>query len=75
MLVDDHTKAGEELKGIISTIGYAPDKTGPDQKAVKALSGRSADRFDREFAEKMVGMHEKDVKLFKRQAEKVTTRS
>ena len=69
-MVDDHTKAGEELKGIIGKVGYTPEKAGPDQKMIKALSGKSAARFDHEYAEMMVKDHEKAVKLFKKQSEK-----
>ena len=70
-MVDDHSKAGQELKGIASKVGYAPKKEpGPDQKHIKALSNKSSARFDHEYAEEMVDDHEKTVKLFRKQAEK-----
>ena len=69
-MAEDHTKAGEELKGIASKIGYAPDKVGPDEKMVKRLSAKSGAEFDRDYAGAMVKDHEKAVKLHRRQAEK-----
>ena len=66
----DHSKAGEELKGIAGKVGALPKKEGPKQKAVKDLSNKSAKRFDHEYAEMMVDMHQKAVKLFRKQADK-----
>ena len=69
-MVTDHSKAGEELKGIASKVGYTPKHDGPDQKMVKKLSDKSGAAFDREYADMMVEDHEKAVKLFRRQADK-----
>ena len=69
-MIADHTKAGDELKAIASKLGFTPNKTGPHEKMIKDLSGKSADRFDREYADMMVEDHEKAVKLFRRQSEK-----
>ena len=66
----DHAKAGEELKGLAGTAGAMPKKEGPKQSAVKELSKKSAKRFDHEYAEAMVDMHQKAVKLFRKQADK-----
>jgi putative membrane protein len=70
-MVTDHTKAGEELKGIASKVGFAPKKDpAADEKAVKKFSDMKTDRFDREYADFMVDDHQKAVKLFRRQADK-----
>ena len=69
-MVTDHSKSGEELKAIVSKLGYAPKNDGPNEKMVKRLTDKSDARFDREYADMMVEDHEKAVKLFRRQSEK-----
>ena len=69
-MVDDHSKAGDELKGIIGKIGYTSKKDGPNPKAVKKFTEMKAERSDREYAERMAGDHEKAVKLFRKEADK-----
>jgi putative membrane protein len=70
-MVDDHTKSGDELKGIASKVGFAPKKEpGPNEKAVKKFADMKGDRFDREYADFMVDDHQKAVKLFRKQADK-----
>jgi putative membrane protein len=69
-MVDDHTKAGDELQAIASKLGYTPKKAGPDKGDVKKFSKLKADKFDREYAKHMVKDHEKEVKLFEKQSEK-----
>ena len=69
-LTDDHSKAGDELQAIASKLGYTPKNAGPDKGDVKKFSKLKADKFDREFVNHMVKDHEKDVKLFRKEAEK-----
>ena len=70
-MVDDHSKAGDELQAIASKLGYTPPKNaGPDKGEVKKFSKMKAEKFDREYVKHMVKDHEKDVKLFQKQAEK-----
>ncbi len=66
----DHGKAGEELKAIAGKIGALPKREGPKEKAVKSLSNKSAKQFDQQYADTMVDMHEKAVKLFRKEADK-----
>jgi putative membrane protein len=67
MLVDDHSKAMDELKSLASKKNVAlPTEPTAEQKAEKArLSKLSGRAFDDAFAKAMVGDHEKAVKLFR----------
>lgn len=71
-LEDDHSKASEELKGIAQKLGVALpaslDKK--HQGKVDKLSKVKAQDFDRQFAKDMVSDHEKDVKAFRKEADK-----
>lgn len=70
-MVDDHSKANDELKQVASTKGFAvPEKLEPKhQKAVDKLSKVKGAEFDREYARLMVSDHEADVKEFKKEAQ------
>jgi putative membrane protein len=72
-MIDDHTKAGDELKGIVSKLGYTPKKEGPNQRVLKDFTKKSVKRFDHEYAEYMVDDHKKAVKLFRKEADKGKT--
>jgi|SRR4051812_41066497 putative membrane protein len=69
-MVDDHTKAGEQLKATLSAKGMAPPtKIDPDaQKAYDRLSKLSGPQFDRAYIDDMVKDHRKDAKLFQDEA-------
>ncbi len=71
-LEDDHSKANQELMGIAQKLGVsvpaALDKK--HQGKVDKMSKVKAQDFDRRFAKEMVDDHEKDVKAFKKQADK-----
>ncbi|MGE0117819.1 MAG: DUF4142 domain-containing protein [Dongiaceae bacterium] len=70
-MVDDHTKAGDELAQIarqknVEVSGELP----PDANAAKdRLSGLSGSDFDREYMTMMVADHEKAVDLFTKYSE------
>lgn len=69
-MVDDHTKAGEELMAIASGKGMMLP-TAPDPKhqmAMQKLSALSGDKFDKEYAKMMVKDHKKTVALFQKEA-------
>jgi putative membrane protein len=70
-MVDDHTKANEELKPIAEKLGVALPTApeGKHAKMVKDLSKKDK-RFDHEYAEAMVKDHEKAVKLFEKTSKK-----
>jgi putative membrane protein len=71
-LEDDHSKANDELKGIAQKLGVnlpaSLDKK--HQGMVDKMNKVKAQDFDRTFAKDMVSDHEKDVKDFRKQADK-----
>lgn len=71
-LEEDHSKANQELMDIAKKNGVnvpaSLDKK--HQAQVEKMSKVKPDEFDRRFAKEMVDDHEKDVKKFRRQAEK-----
>lgn len=70
MLVEDHTKAGEELKQITEEAGLSLDAALPEEalKAHEEMATLSGVEFERAFMEKMVSDHEKAVALYEKQA-------
>jgi putative membrane protein len=71
-MVDDHTKAGDELKQLAESKGVkVPAEPAMAQKAkLKVLSARSGDGFDRDYAEEVgVKAHADTVKLFQKAAQ------
>jgi putative membrane protein len=69
-IVDDHTKANEQLKQIAQSKGVelptAMDKSAHrDMEKMQKLSGAE---FDREYVKNQVSHHKKDVKEFRDQA-------
>lgn len=69
MLVDDHTKVNDELKGIASAKGVKleSEDLGSD-RAYKRLSKKTDMDFDREFVEHMIDSHEDSIKRFEKAA-------
>jgi putative membrane protein len=70
-MVDDHTKAGNELKALADTKGVkVPDEPSLAQKAsIKVLASQDGAKFDKNYAESIgVKAHEDTVKLFKKAA-------
>ena len=72
MMVDDHTKANDELKALAQSKNVTlPTAITSKQMATKdKLNGLSGDAFDREYMKMMVKDHDKTVKLFQKQADK-----
>lgn len=70
MMVDDHTKANDELKMLAQNKNVTlPTEINPKQMATREkLNGLSSDSFDREYMKTMVKDHDKTVKLFQKQA-------
>ncbi len=70
-MVEDHGKAGDELKSIVQTKGVeVPAELPPEaQKAYDDLQKKTGDEFDAAFMDLMVEDHQKAVDLFKQQAE------
>lgn len=69
-MVDDHTKANDELKDIASkeNITLPTDLDAKDQAICDRLSKLSGEAFDKAYARDMVRDHQKDVAEFKREA-------
>ena len=71
-LEDDHAKANDELKGVAQKAGVelpaSLDKK--HQAKVDRMSKVKPQDFDRRFAKEMVADHEKDVKAFRKEANK-----
>jgi len=71
-MVDDHSKANQELMSLASSKGMTLPTALDDkhQKDVTKLSAMSGAEFDRAYAKMMLKDHEKDVKEFERQSTK-----
>jgi putative membrane protein len=69
-MVDDHTKAGAELKQVAGAKGMTPPDapTPAQQKTADQLARRSGASFDKSFLNQMVLDHEKTIRLFKRES-------
>jgi putative membrane protein len=69
-MVDDHTKANEELMQLASSKGMTlPTASDPKHQAeMRKLSALSGERFDREYVKMMVKDHKKDVGEFQKEA-------
>ena len=69
-MVDDHTKANEELTRLASgkgmTLPTAPDPK--HQAEVQKLSALSGEKFDREYVKMMLKDHRKDVGEFQKES-------
>ncbi len=70
-MVDDHTKANEQLKSIAQEEGVTlpTSVNGKDQATYDRLSKLSGAEFDKQYAKHMVVDHEEDVKDFKKEAD------
>ena len=69
-MVDDHTKANEELTQLASSKGLTLP-TAPDSKhqsEMQKLSALSGEKFDREYVKMMVKDHRQDVGEFQKEA-------
>lgn len=71
-MVDDHTRANEELMRVASSKGMTPPAAldAKHQAAVQKLAALSGERFDREYARMMVGDHKKTVSEFQKEADR-----
>jgi putative membrane protein len=71
MVVDDHTKANDQLKTLAAgkNVTLPADVNIKQKETMDELSNLSGDNFDREFVKTMVKDHEAAVKLFQKQAD------
>ncbi len=72
MMVDDHSKANEELKALAQTKNISlPTTLSEDcQKTYNDLAEKSGRDFDDAFTDHMVKDHKDDIDAFKKEAEK-----
>ena len=73
MMVDDHGKAGAELKGLADQKGVKVSDTPSMTKKteIKLLSERKGSSFDQHYAESIgVKAHEDTIKLFQKEVDK-----
>ncbi len=70
MMVTDHTKASDELKGLASSHGMTlPDTLPTDKKAhLQAMQNMKGKNFDRHYMGMMDNDHQKTIDLFQKQA-------
>lgn len=69
MMVDDHTKAGNELKELAAKKKVTlPNDIGSSKSTADKLQTLNGADFDKEYVEDMVSDHEKDVAEFQKQA-------
>lgn len=71
MMMDDHSKANEELKALAARKNITlPGSLGEDeQKHVSELRELSGAEFDKKYVDMMVEDHKKDIDLFEEAAE------
>jgi putative membrane protein len=74
MMVDDHTKANNDLEAIASreNISLPSSVTKDQEKAIDKLSKKAGKDFDRAYIGMMVKDHKEDIKEFKEAEGKVT---
>ena len=76
MMVDDHGKAGTELKGLADQKGVKVSDTPTvtvKKAEIKVLSGRKGSSFDQHYADSIgVKAHQDTVKLFQKEVDKGT---
>ena len=69
-MVEDHSKAGDQLKGVASreSITLPTDISAKDQATYDRLAKLNGTAFDRAYARNMVKDHETDVAAFQKEA-------
>ncbi len=73
MMVDDHTKAGNELKELAKKKNVTlPAGIGSNKSTADKLQTLNGADFDKAYVEDMVSDHEKDVAEFQKQANSAT---
>lgn len=73
-MVDDHSKANEELTRVVSSKGMTPPAAldAKHQAEMQKLSALSGEKFDKEYVKMMVKDHKKDVAEFQKEAARGT---
>lgn len=74
MMVDDHTKANNELMALAKQKGIVLPPA-PSQKSVdhiKNLNEKTGTEFDKDYIDHMISDHEEDITLFENASENAT---
>jgi putative membrane protein len=73
-MVDDHSKANEELMTLASSKGITLPTTLDDkhQKQLTKMSAMSGAEFDRAYSKNMLSDHKKDVSEFEKESTRAT---
>jgi putative membrane protein len=71
-MVDDHTKADENLKAAAAkeSLTLPSSMDAKDQELFAKLQNESGSRFDNDYVKAMVKDHQEDVKAFEKEAQK-----
>ena len=73
MMVDDHSRANQELKALAAKKSIKiPEQLGTHKSTVDKLSDLKGADFDKEYVNEMISDHKKDVDAFERQANSAT---
>lgn len=74
LLVRDHSKAGDELKGLAQSKNITlPDSVGTDYRDhLNDMAKLSGKEFDKHFIDMMVKDHDKDVDMFDKASQNLT---
>ena len=72
MIVDDHTKANEELKTLAASknVTLPTDVNTKQKSTMNKLNSMSGTNFDKEFIKTMIKDHENTIRLFERESER-----
>lgn len=70
-MVDDHSRAGDELKSLASSKGMTVPTTinAKDRATKKRLEGMQGADFDRAYMQDMVNDHQQDIADFQKEAD------
>ncbi len=71
-MITDHTKVNDQVKSLAQQKGVTlpTQVTSDEQKEIEKLTGLTGPAFDKEYINRMVKMHEKDVSNFKSRSTK-----
>jgi putative membrane protein len=74
MMVDDHSKAGDELKSLASqkNVTLPASMSDDHQKDMDDLNKKKGKDFDKSYMKMMVSDHEKDISEFEKAAKNAT---
>ena len=74
MMVDDHSKAGEELKSLASqkNVTLPASMSDDHHKDMDDLNKKKGKEFDKSYMKMMVSDHEKDISEFEKAAKNAT---